>query len=1285
MAGSRIGGRIVVIVAMLVLLVGGPVLALALNPGASGGALPGGMAPLAGVIRSPASIASSSTPTATFPLQALQRGPLGHAPALSVLEQVKQEIATGQLSARDALFPSAFRGLGPTSSGAIPVAYPTVPAPMGLSDLGTGANGTYIYNTSSFEGNLSLLALSAFSPGYAGFALPPDWMTIQLNTVAVNVSYPGSTKGEFWLQNVVFINGTELQFEDNIWNFSSSALSLKAGTLLTYSGRLVAGQFYYAFGPPEPVSFPLTLHLINDVRIVSGRPVASFNYSLAEPSLSLSTSGTYDTVTFNGLASSLAPPQLQVNGGGKNPAGLLNDAELIFGGPGAGSNANVVSLNGSAQLDRMTATGSTYQSIPSAYDFGVDTGETALGVAGFYWGTTDVLTQGPSMLYGLWRTVSVPGFPHANPGWIHIRITVSPIYAFVFATDNTSFAMPLPKANLSYAPSDPVTGLTRTNLPPPPASDPYVFAAWANGNLTGHVVVSNNTTAIQNLTLASSSGALVAPIYLQNDLQAAAYGKAGIAQTGYASGMRTLWLNSSSVTIQPPFLRLNDFRYPTFVLLATDQLSTSVVVNGLVQDPTTFSYTYYTSGLASYPGWTQGYYFFYGSGRYSVSNTTLEGNPTLFDSPVPAEPPGSVSFFGTQKSVASSITTKLDSFGVAVLYSSGATLTSISGNSGANAIALVASTSVVANKISANGTDPLTFFPTWGAFIDLCQGVTLTQLSAANTSDGIYAVNSSRLTVTGLNATSSSTGVVANGGLSVVHISNLQAIGSTAVDVLGVSNATLANVRVTGFLGTAGIWIDSDNLSVTNLTVVGPSAFGGGLDLDAVSSVTVNHVTVSGAFTTGIDQFDYSTHGRFSNITASGGAIGLTAFSSVWVGLSSVKASTGSVGAELAGVYNVSATDVTASGLAVGLIWDGGKNGTVRGVNVTSAATGVYVANVTNVSVAQARGTAVFTNLSYFYSSTNGSEFPIAVVATYNDSLAVVANISAVGFAFAVWDNLSKLEAVSNVTAWAGGTAVAFNSSSYATIQQVFAYGNQLGVSFLNSSHMTLTGSTLEGSASYGVTIRNGTVLTIEGNNFVANNGASVSGSYSSLHVQATTANATYVLFHSNYWSDHPGSGSYTIKGAIVDSHPLGAFVGTYVRFIATGLATRTTWQFSFASASYSTTVTMVYVPGWSLPSLSVTFVVAPVAGYPAPSPGNGTVDFTGDTNVTISFGSAGSASSGLPLWVYVSAGLGAGAVLALVGVLVARRRRRGDRQEENPFEEDPFASPPQYPAQRRR
>jgi hypothetical protein len=1152
-------------------------------------------------------------------------------PPDSLDAKIQRQIADGQLAARDVFFPSSIRHTGSPVSGPVVPGFSSPPAPMGLADFGMGTGGPYEYATSSFESNLDLSGFSVFSPGYAAFEEAPDWSTFQLNTVAVNISYPGSTVGTFWAQNVVHFNGSELQFEDNIWNFSSLTSTLNTSTLLSYNGTLVPGEFYYDFGPSFAIRPPFDLRLFNNITIVGGRPALFFNYSLSN--LTLTTSGSYDRILFNGSATDLHLPQFQVNGSAYDPAGLLNDAEFVLGGDGGGSNANVVSFNGTETLDAWNASAGAYRSVRAAYDFGTDTAETSLGLSVYYVGAAAHLNQGPSFLYGLWNTSTTAFAPAALPGWVRVAVDTTPDYAFLFATFKDSSGSPT--ANLSYVPSS-TNGDATTALPPAPPGNPYVFWAWADGFLNQSVTVAGNTSATA-LTLSASAAVMDAPVYLIGDAQAAAFGGAGISLTGYSPGSHRLWLNASFADLAAPFLRLNDFDYPAFVLLATDRINTSVYVDGFAQASASFTYMVWTAahGLVpvTIPGWTQAYYFFYGNGTFSVTGVTVEGNSTLDSLYPPTFPPGAVEFFGTHGSLANDVASSQDCGGVVAIDARSVTITNITATTGAAGAIILDSSTVIGGTIHASGADLLDGLASLGTYLYNSSAVTLSAISATNQAIGINASNGSGLTVNGLAVSNSATGFIGENltSLAVTTVSISQSSAGIFLDnasvasLSGVTVATLSTgvtLNDTTRVQLTGISVDvtSSAGACTNssqLTVDGVSVAGALLSLNLDRSVTLAGVNATELYVLAV-QISNSTFVNVSGVDVANGAIGVAFNSDRSVRVAGVEAYDGSVGAELGQVAGATIVNLSASGESIGILWANGSDGAISWGNVSTGSLGAYVSNVTNLSMASFNGTEATLAPAEFLNAANGSTFPTSVVATSNDTNVMISDISSVGYPYGVWDNNSTLAQVDHVTAWNGGIGVAFNNTTESKITNVFTFGGQIGVYLLNVSNTSLNASTLEDGAADGLEVVNGTNLTVEGNNFVGNNGSSTDGVFSATHLQATLLvnNSSVFTFASNYWSDH-SSGAYVLTPRVKDLSPLTAALPYWLRFIEIGLAAHTSWGFSHRSVPYATTEPVVYIPGWSLTSGAYRYAVGPTPGY-VPSPASGTPTYSPVTNVTV-------------------------------------------------------------------
>jgi hypothetical protein len=1145
-----------------------------------------------------------------------------------LVDKVERQIAEDRFDGRNAFLPTPYTVRAqPASGGAVAVEPLVAPAPMGLADLGIGPSGApYVYNTSSFEGTIQLGSFSAYSPGYAVFDEAPDWTTLQMNAVGVNLSYPGSSTGTFWFQNVVHFNGTELQLEDNIWNFSSYSALLTPGTIYSHGAKGVVqfDEFYYDYGPTIPVTYPFTLSLAITLEVVATRPTAVFNYTLTNGTGPAGTAHTYDQVSFNGAAVGI--PQFQVNGGAYNPFGNQYDAELILGGDGGGTNANVVDLRGNATLDRWDSLSHRYVSVPSAYDHGVDSGETATGVAAYYLPhqTTAFLNQGPSLLYGLWNTSSGSAGPAAAPGYLHVDLTVSPDYAFVFATYLDASKQPLVDANFTYAPSS-STGATVTDLPPILAGNPYEFGAWANGYDNGSVTVKGNSTGTGAIALTAAAATFDTPVYLHGDAQAAAFGAAKIPHTGYAAGKSTLWINASQADLLAPFLRLNDFDYPTFVLFAGERLNLTVRVNGLVQAPASFSYTssYPFTGVRPGAGWTQGYFFFYGTGHFTVSNTTLVGNTTLYYRSIAS--PGTLEFYRTSGSVATNVWSFQDSFGVAAIDASDLTLRNVSGYQGANGLAVVNSTGVTATEVGAFGTDYVGT-PSVGAYIFDSTAVHLDFLNASSGSIGVYAQTSSGVTVNHVLAVTTSPTRLSDAfflnGTNSVTVRGLELESSEGVLANDSSDQSFSDITAISSPG-IGLWANGTDVSVNGLT----STLGSfGLQFQNDTGVSVQNAAASDQ-STAVYQVANSTGGRFENISAVNGSIGVRADHALAPTLENINATNGSIGADLVNSSYVVAFGLSATNHSDALLWDFGTHGTISDVTIGNSSLGVEVSNASEFTVrgVSASESALVPNTEYYIVNPFTYQLqPSAAVALYKVANGTVENVSAKFYPFAIWANYTNYSEFSNITATNGSVGVSMNLTNHVEIASAFLYDNQVGEYVVYSNNTTITRSTFEGSTSYGVYLQNITFVRVDANNFVANNGASTKGTYSTAHIQAFSVNGSKVFFNGtgfgNFWSDHSGSGAYVVHslpGILEDHVPAAAFISNWLEFVAKGLPASTPWGFAVDATDYWATAPLVFLPGWVLPDRALGYTVLPTPGY-VPRPASGTAAALAGGNETI-------------------------------------------------------------------
>jgi hypothetical protein len=1172
--------------------------------------------------------------------------------------------------------PSNCLQTGSPVSGHITPCLLTTPVPMGLSDFGVaGGAGAYAYATPSFTTNVTILRpFSAFSPGYAEFDDAPNWVRVSLDTVAVNATYPHeAAPGTFWVENGVVFNGSALTVEDNVWNFSAESVPVKVGTLNGSIGTLQDSEYYGGVGPSFAVAsagdFPLYLHLTTSIANVSGHVKVELNYSLTE-NKTLAGSGTYDNVTFGGLALSADPPSFLVDGKLYNPGGLLYDAEVDVGGTSDGANANIQELNASVHLQWWNKTALKFETIRSAYDFGVDSAETALGVAAYYVNTTgnrtEYLGQGPSILYGLWNTTSGPFVPSVAMGWTRLTVQVQPAYAFLFETNFTGFHAETRLANFSWVPTTP-TGVATMFLPPLGAGGAYIFEAWADGfdnstttptNTTAFIT--DNTSVSKTITLTAAPTVENAPVYLDGDSQVGAFGGARVQQTGYSVSAKTLWLNASTVTLAPPFLRLNDYSYPTFVLVAAENLSYSVLVNGLVQSSSTFTFTKYANESDYLPGWTQGYFFFGGTASAdSVASATVAGVSSLFHDLNPTYPPATVECYRTPACEAQSITASLDAIGVTAIHVRAAALASLTGENGGIAALVENSGNVTVQGVAATGADG-TFF-SGGLELLNDTNVTVDSASASLLAWGIMAYGTKGLTVSGLTATKNSPGFYLN-------FTNSSTVENVAVDSQSF----------------AGAWANSTDLRLTDLVCAGTGA-----EFNHDTAVTVVGASAVGTLVSAIAEFNHSS-GDLSYINATDDATGVNATNATNVVLADINASDGSVGANLSNVSDLTATVLSATNTSVALSWgptinvttgkisaSGGTTGTISDVYVasgpasarTSGSVGLNISNVTGLTISNVTAVGVPGLASVMTLPSDLVTYPVTALNLTNDTNVQIHNVSTTYYPYGVRASRIATLGVDGLEAWYGNVSLTLNNTSSVTLTHLFTYGSEIGAELINNqSGVSLGSSTFEGSVLQGLNVSynnySSVSLSVTGNNFIATNGSSETGQYSAAHAQVSVTNASRTLtFSGNYFSDHSGGGGYAIPNGTHDPTPSSTVLETWLAFEESGLPSRTNWSFRYGGETYFAVVPTVYIPGWTLGARPGPFTVASAGGL-KPSPASGSVSWSG-TNQTVHIQFGTGLPFGLSLFELVA--LVGGIIAAVVAVILWRVLRKPSPRPEDP------------------
>ncbi len=543
------------------------------------------------VMMLPAGAAASVNASVATSSMTLAPATVGHAPAASAAvsaatesgaatteSQVLAKVQSAHLAQSQVFLPN-FDPKYTTAGGTITPLYDNAPAPMGLGDFGIrDVNGTNVGTISYTQSVKAMVNLNSVTPIYVTSSAP-DIFTMQLNTVLTGTTLFGSPTYQFWIQNVPIytVSDHTLSFEDNIWNFSSPAVAISANAIYSHGpyGFVIPGLAYISGGPSFHIPEPFTVYVYNNASVVNDRPTVYFNYTVV-PSTGPAFSGSYDQVEFNSSIGTptgpAATPSFQINGKAANPTGfLLNDAEIMLGGPGGGSTTTLFHISGSMGLWTLPNGTSTYQTVPAAYDFGTDTGETSEGIAEY--ATTGAnpiaeLNSGPSILYPLW------GIAGATPGFETVTIDLTPVNAFVFANQGSSF------------------DATLAGWAPTPTSNPVTYYL-APGTYTFKFLLSEYTPALRTVTGSTSltvtmksnpSLGVYTPLWAQSNSELAAISNPG----GNGTWSNPYVLFNFPGTISPVFGQVNDYLFPVFPGIYLIDTTAYVAV----EDAPSFAITY---------------------------------------------------------------------------------------------------------------------------------------------------------------------------------------------------------------------------------------------------------------------------------------------------------------------------------------------------------------------------------------------------------------------------------------------------------------------------------------------------------------------------------------------------------------------------------------------------------------------------------------------------------------------------------------------------------------------
>jgi thermopsin len=275
--------------------------------------------------------------------------------------------------------------------------------------------------TGEVEGYFEVSAISAYNPnGESQYNVPNSGASLQLNAVVV-VELANGQKQYYWAQDVIgFITDKdEFSIWDNVWNDSGGSDTLSSYAIMG-NGKVYSSKYYAYTALTNTYTLPMSGYLIMRAYQVDGSLRIDFGYELGSGGVVW-----YDHVT-------ITPYEPVVNAYFEANAQLASDetpldAELVFAGYGNSEWTNFTSL--SAELGLYYWNGSAWLPLPSDYDFGIHTAESAF---------TDVNVTVPNGLFVL----SAPG--PFTPSFLvylpqYLVSVVSPIPILVNGVETTNY------------------------------------------------------------------------------------------------------------------------------------------------------------------------------------------------------------------------------------------------------------------------------------------------------------------------------------------------------------------------------------------------------------------------------------------------------------------------------------------------------------------------------------------------------------------------------------------------------------------------------------------------------------------------------------------------------------------------------------------------------------------------------------------------------------------------------------------------------------------------------
>ncbi len=1010
--------------------------------------------------------------------------------------------------------------------------YTSQPAPLGLADYGLGAT-TYSYNATHFLGQVTFnSAPNATDPASTGVIEPQGsslgyvgniWeFGVQLNTVATNITMPGvNNQGFLWAQNVVNWNDTGIHFVQDTWNDSiGSGFRFQYNSIYSACGQSTAGvnHILYVYGgvlqcvqgsvPVSPASYPVTIQLYNNASVnAQNRTTLTYGYRVSEAGTNTVYTGIASQVVFNNTdgASWQAPPAppytpgFTVDGFQTAPYGLTRDSEIVMVGDIGGDNAVFRSMNASVNLQYSNATVGGWQNVPSAYDFGGDTGETSTGLAATWASShTEVLHQGPAMLYGLWNAVP---WASVASGSIHVSGTISPNYGFVFISNTAPMANPVApgaRDNMSWLPTS-NSGSFNTYLPPlgAPWTTQYYVQGFADGyaELNGTAITGTTTgysLALTKLANPTAPGTLRAPLYAFSNAQALSLYTNLTGGTAAPYTFSDLLVNTNFT-----FNHVNDYGYATFEVFMAQGVTAPITVNNVYQAGDSpygalyvTDYNYPSTGVVMpapsifgpLNNWTAQINIYGGAGDVVTNQTSFAVSgfgpmTVLWDDTNAVAILDNSTLGGQGVYVGDSIGTMVSqetvtgALGVQDIGSSHTTVTNLTVVNGALGILALGSSDATYSWINVSAALGIIAGEDFGSgvqydhYYDLpgTIGLTVNELNVTQGGFGMNLTFSSQTTVNALSTYDAGGINYGSGGAWLdgtfgTNFNGIRVYGGAAwgVDMYNATYTNYTNYVLLNSVDYASLWDESSFTNVNGLTQenytlgVFSGFYGGNLLDTSFSNVNIQD---AGA---GI-VLNLATSTTFTNLNASA-IYGLNVYSPIygtvfaWAGVDLIDSMSltltnivgyGSTAVWLDGGSAVTGSNIQGAGMidwyAVEL--DHGSGATFTGVSGSDVSGGVYFYYYNDATVTGMTGTAGGVAVEAGYSSNDaftGGTFTAnegyCGVCIYESSNVLISNIVATGLSLGVEIYYGGSNVVTSVTATNDSVAVV---DGYTTSDQI--------------------------------------------------------------------------------------------------------------------------------------------------------------------------------------------------------------------------------------------------------